>query len=390
MLFILFLIKYLKKYYLWSMNWNDIVGQKVLISSLKDAIENDRVAHAQLFVGKDGYGGLPLALAYAQEIFSRENSHSASKVETLNHLDLHFSFPVYSEKNDSKSKRFFQNWRKMILENPYASFQDFGELLEAKNKQLIISASEVEEWGNIFNLKSYEGGTKILIIWRADRINESAANKFLKFLEEPPQRTLIFLLADSIENMLQTILSRCQIVEIPRINDDDIFQFLTEKLSLPEDKAMKIVHQVQGDYNIALKIAKEGDVDEEFEDLFILWVRNAFQAKKKPEVLKEIIFWARNIALWDREKQKNFLSYCLETFRLALLQNYGVEEVVYRKLIKNNFNWERFSRYIHGVNIETILEEISEANIHLYRNANSKIVWTDLGIKLIRNLHKSY
>ena len=96
------------------------------------------------------------------------------------------------------------------------------------------------------------------------------------------------------------------------------------------------------------------------------------------------------IALWDREKQKNFLSYCLETFRLALLQNYGVEEVVYRKLIKNNFNWERFSRYIHGVNIETILEEISEANIHLYRNANSKIVWTYLGIKLIRNLHKSY
>ena len=147
---------------------------------------------------------------------------------------------------------------------------DFGELLEAKNKQLIISASEVEEWGNIFNLKSYEGGTKILIIWRADRINESAANKFLKFLEEPPQRTLIFLLADSIENMLQTILSRCQIVEIPRINDDDIFQFLTEKLSLTEDKAMKIVHQAQGNYNIALKIAKEGDIDEYLLPKFLL------------------------------------------------------------------------------------------------------------------------
>ena len=372
------------------MNWNDIVGQKQLISSLKDAIKNDRVAHAQLFVGKEGYGSLPLTLAYAQEIFSRENSRSASKVETLNHLDLHFSFPIYSEKNDSKSKRFFQDWRNMVLENPYASFQDFAELLESKNKQLIISASEVEEWGNLLNLKSYEGGTKILIVWRVDKINKSAANKFLKLLEEPPQNTLIILLADSIENMLQTILSRCQIVEIPRINDDDIFQFLTEKLSLPENKATKIVHQAQGNYNTALKIAKEGDIDEEFEDLFIHWVRNAFQAKKKPEVLKEIIFWARSIALWDREKQKNFLSYCLETFRLALLQNYGAEKMVYRKLVKNNFNWEKFSKYIHGVNIKTILEEISEANIHLCRNANSKIIWTDLGIKLIRNLHKGY
>lgn len=372
------------------MNWNDIVGQEALVATLKNAIDSGRIAHAQLLVGEEGYGGLPIALAYAQEILQRENAHSASKVETLNHLDLHFSFPTYTEKNDSKSKRFFQEWRSMILENPYASINDWGEILEAKNKQLFISADEVEEWGHLFSLKSYEGGTKVLIIWRADKMNTSAANKFLKFLEEPPQKTIIFLIADKIENMLDTILSRCQIVEIPRIEDSAMAQFLSKKFDYQEDKIREIVHQAQGNYQIAQKIAELGHLNEDFEEMFIAWVRNAFQAKKKPQVLKDIIFWARTIAEWGRDKQKDFLDYCLEIFRLALLQNYGAEPMVYKKLTKNQFNWEKFSEYIHGANIEMILDEINEADLHLYRNANPKIVWTDLGIKLIRNIHKTY
>lgn len=371
------------------MKWNNIVGHKNLISTLIDAINSNRVAHAQLFVGEDGYGGLPLVLAYAQEVFKRENEHSASKVETLNHLDLHFSFPVFTEKN-SLSKRCFQDWRNMILENPYASFQDFGEILDAKNKQLFISADEVEEWGNIFSLKSYEGGTKILIIWRADKMNLSAANKFLKFLEEPPEKTLIFLLTDKVENILETILSRCQIIEVPRIEDEDICKSLIEKLNITDSQAKEIAYQAQGNYNTALKLAKEGSLNEEFEELFINWVRYAFIAKKKPEVLKDIIFWARIISEWNRDKQRDFLNYCIEIFRLALLNNYGAENMVYKKLTMNAFKWDIFYRYIHGANIEMILEEINEADIHIQRNANAKIVWMDLGIKLIRYIHKTH
>ena len=372
------------------MKWTDIIGQQSLISTLQDAINNDRVAHSQLLVGEEGYGGLALALAYAQEILSRENSNAAIKVETFNHLDIHFSFPVFTEKNNSLSSYFFQEWREMILTNPYASVYDWGEVLDAKNKQLFISANEVEEWGKALNLKSYEGGTKILIVWRADKMNTSAANKFLKFLEEPPKKTLIFLLADKTENILDTILSRCQIIEIPRIEDNAIEQVLKNRYDLPQDKINEIIHQAQGNFNIAQKIVQEGSVDEEFEELFINWVRNAFHAKKRPEALKEIIFWAKNIAEWNRDKQKEFLSYSLEIFRLALLQNYGADEMIYKKLTKNNFNWRAFSTYIHGANIELILEEINLADLHLHRNANSKIVWTDLGIKLIRYIHKSY
>ena len=127
----------------------------------------------------------------------------------------------------------------------------------------------------------------------------------------------------------------------------------------------------------------------EFERLFVQWVRDAFQVKKKPEFLKNIILWAREIAGWNREKQKNFLNYASEIFRLALLQNYQSQDLVYKKINANGFNWEGFSKFISGANIVSILEEINTADLHLTRNGNPKIVWTDLGIKLSRYIHKT-
>jgi DNA polymerase-3 subunit delta' len=151
----------------------------------------------------------------------------------------------------------------------------------------------------------------------------------------------------------------------------------------------EVVHEAQGNLNDAIKLLKSGDKTNEFEKLFVQWVRDAFMVKKKPEYLKSIIFWAREIAGWNREKQKNFLNYCSEIFRLALLQNYQSENLVYKKIDANGFNWTGFSKFISGANIESILEEINAADLHLTRNGNPKIVWTDLGIKLSRYIHKS-
>lgn len=371
------------------MNWEDIVGQKKLIATLKDAIHKERVSHAQLFIGEEGFGVLPLALAYAKEILKRENENAAQKVEHLNHLDLHFSFPVFTEKNNSLSQRLFEDFRKMILENPYASINDWNDLLDAQNKQFLISADEVDSLNQKFSLKSFEGGTKILIVWRVDKMNVTAANKFLKFLEEPPKKTIILLLAEKIDTILPTILSRCQAVEVPRIDDESLAETIRNKFEISEEKLGEIIHQSQGNYNTALQLLNSDETADEFESLFIDWVRNAFMAKKKPEVLKNIIFWGRNISSWNREKQKNFLDFCSEMFRLALLQNYDADNLVYKKLSKNGFNWEAFTNFIHGANIVDILEEISTADLHLYRNANAKIVWTDLGIKLTRYIHRS-
>ncbi len=371
------------------MNWEQILGQENLKTLLRDSIAKNRVSHAQLFIGKEGYGTLPLAMAFAKEIFRKENEHSSSKVEHLNHLDMHFSFPVFKEKGSGLSDNFLENFREMILANPYANNEDWTKILESENKQLTIYADEVDELNKKFSLKSFEGGSKILIVWQADKMNISAANKFLKFLEEPPKDTLIILTAENIDFILPTILSRTQLVEIPRIQDEDIENFLRNNYKIEEENLKEIVFQAQGDWNNAQKLLQSEHTDTEFEELFVMWVREAFQVKKKPEFLKNIVFWGRNIATWNREKQKNFLDYCAEMFRLALLQNYGNETLVYKKIDSGGFKWESFSRFIHGANIEAILTEISDADYHLERNANPRIVWTDLGIKLSRYIHKS-
>ncbi len=369
------------------MNWNDISGHNFLKEQLQKSVADKRVSHAQLFAGKEGYGTLPLVLAYVKEIFSQENPMAASKVEHFNHLDLHFSFPVYSEKKNSLSKRFFPQFREMLMENPYASLETWNAHLESDNKQLIISVDEVEDLNNRFALKSFEGGSKVLIIWRADKMNDKAANKLLKFLEEPPEKTIIILTAEDTEDMLPTILSRTQIVKVNRPTDEELQAFLSKNYSADESMIQSAVTKAQGDVNEALKLLNSGS-ENEFEELFVQWVRFAVQVKKKPEILRNIVFWARNIASWNREKQKNFLDYCAEMFRLALLENYQLPEMVYKTIEANNFRWANFSEFINGGNIHSILSELSDAGYHLQRNANAKVVWTDLGIKLSRYLHR--
>ncbi|MDQ0475832.1 MULTISPECIES: ATP-binding protein [Chryseobacterium] len=370
------------------MNWEQIVGHQELKNLLKDSISNNRVSHAQLFVGKDGYGTLPLAMAFAKEILRKENEHSSPKVDHLNHLDLHFSFPVFKANKSGLTAQFFDEFREMMLENPYSNNEDWSTILESENKQLSIYVEEIDEINKKFALKSFEGGSKILIVWQADKMNTDAANKFLKFLEEPPKNTYIILTASNTDFMLPTIISRTQIVEIPSIKEDDLDQFLQNNKEISTDRRREIVFQAQGNWNTAQKLLQSENTDSEFEDQFIMWVREAFQVKKKPEFLKNIVLWGRRISLWNKEKQMNFLEYCAEMFRLALLQNYGNESLVYKKIEAGGFKWESFSKFIHGANIEAILEEISTANYHLERNGNTKIIWTDLGIKLSRYLHK--
>ena len=370
------------------MEWNQIAGHDSLKKLLIDSVNNQRVSHAQLFVGKEGYGTLPLALAYAQEVFKSQNESSAMKVATLNHVDLHFSFPTFNDNKNSLSKRFYNDFRTMILENPYASFEDWGKVLESENKQLYISADEIDDQNQKFSLKSFEGGYKVLIVWRADKINAVASNKFLKFLEEPPEKTIILLTAESSSHMLDTIISRTQIIEVPRVKDEDLKNYIKSNSTLDDTTIVSIVHRAQGDVNAAMKLMHSEIHDTEFEELFIQWVREAFMVFKRPELLRNIIKWATNIAGWKKEKQKNFLAYCTEIFRQALLQNYDRSDLVYSKISYNNFNWDKFTEYIHGANIESILQELTDADYHLERNGNAKIIWTDMGIKLTRYIHR--
>jgi len=374
------------------MRWNEIIGQENIIKMLRDSIEENRISHAQLFVGKDGYGTFPLAWAYASGILLRENPNSEHEIEHLNHLDLHLSFPTYSsseEKVRALSDDFVQARREMLLENPYATYQDWIFKLNSEKKQLFISVEEIEAVIEKFNLKSFEGGSKILIISKIEKMNIAAANKFLKFLEEPPENTVILLTAESTDYILPTILSRCQIVQVPRIKSKILQTQLINRFHVPENKVAAYAFEAQGDWNLAQKLVSNGETSNEFETYFIAWVRNAFQAKTKLSILQDILSWAQEIAAWSRDKQIRFLEYCGEIFRLALLQSYQAEDLVYKELSENGFKWKGFTPFIHGSNIESILEEISKANLHVSRNGNSKIIWTDMGIKLTRYIHRS-
>ena len=323
-----------------------------------------------------------------------ENPESAIKIDSLNHIDMHFSFPTYITDKKNTSSSFINIFREQVLSNPYFDFEDWTNTLEdwtntlkSKNKQLTISTDEIENIIPKLRLKSYEGGHKILIIWNADRMKDVVANKFLKTLEEPPEKTLIILTANSLDNFLPTITSRTQIIKVKNIDDEAIKNQL-EKQNIDENTIQNIIFQAQGNWNKVLKILSSQNIENKFEENFIKWVRYDFNAKTKPQYLKEILLWADDTSSWNRETQKHFLNYASEIFRLALLENYTAQSLVYKKLKINNFKWDSFSKFINGINIQNILEEISEANNHITRNGNAKIIWTDLGIKLTRFLHK--
>jgi DNA polymerase-3 subunit delta' len=194
------------------------------------------------------------------------------------------------------------------------------------------------------------------------------------------------LVTEREDLLLPTIISRCQLVKLNRLNDEEVSEYLIETKGLNEADAKRIALSSNGNLDQALKNLDAAN--EEFESYFVQWVRNAFMAAKNPSVLKNLVSWSNELSGWPREKQKQFLGYCSEIFRQALLKTYQAEDLVFMKLGADGFNWDKFTPFIHGANIEELLEEINLSTYHIERNANAKIVLLDLSIKLTRHIHK--
>lgn len=372
------------------MLWSKIIGQGKVKEKLKKSIAEGRISHAQLFSGKEGSGALPLAIAYAGEILcSEKNQNCQAKINSLQHPDLHFSFPVATTdkvKDKPTSQNFMKEWREFIIENPYQNVFDWFQFLEIEKKQGAINVHEAEEIIKTLSLNSYEGGYKITIIWLPELMNNSAANKLLKILEEPPQKTVFLLVSEREDLLLPTIISRCQLIQINPPENEEIASFLVNEKQIPESEAKRIAHNSQGNFREALRMIQ--NLDNAFESFFVSWVRNAFLAAKNPSALKNLVQWSSEISAWSRERQKQFLIYCSEVFRQALLENYGANSLIFMETKSDGFKLENFAPFVHGANIEDILAELNEASFHVERNANSKIVFLDLSIKLTRYLHK--
>src|SRR5690606_14014043 len=264
-----------------------------------------RISHAQLFAGKEGSGALSLAIAYAGEILAKEKGEAAlAKVHSLQHPDLHFSYPVAatdSVKDKPVSSQFLREWREFYLKNPYGSIFDWLQFLGIEKKQGNISVHEAQEIVKSLSLNSYEGGYKIMIIWLPELMNNAAANKLLKIIEEPPQKTVFLLVSEREDLLLPTISSRCQLVKINRLKDSEIADYLVQNKSLGEMEARRVALSANGNLREALSNLESGN--SEFEAYFVQWVRNAFMAAKNPNVLKNLVEWANELSGWSREQQ---------------------------------------------------------------------------------------
>ena len=375
------------------MLFNQIIGQKHIKNHLQVSAENGRIPHAQLFVGKEGSGTLPMAIAYAQFLLcnSSESPEACNlKCEKLQHPDLHFSFPVTT--NDAVKKHpisnlFLEDWRAFIKEQPYGSLFNWLQHIGVENKQGNIGVDEAETVVKRLQLKSYEGGFKVMLIWMAEKMNIAAANKVLKLIEEPPNKTVFILITENEEQIINTIKSRCQALHFPVLSEQDIATALIERERCSESEAATIAQQAEGNYNKAVQLLNNDGADLVFEEWFVTWIRTAFKAKGNASVVQQLIEWSETIAKSGRETQKRFLEYCLQFFRQALLLNYKSDDLVFMET-QTGFNLSKFAPFVHGGNILDIEKELNDAMYHIERNGNAKIILLDLSMKLTRFLHK--
>jgi len=381
------------------MTFSEVLGQQHIKSHLAKTVKSGKIPHTQLFIGKTGSGLLALALSYANEILCQSYDEKSdaytsckNKVNKLAHPDLHFVYPVNTNEGVKKnpiSDNFASSWRDFVFNNSYSSLYDWYQFIGIEKKQGNISKHEAVSISKKLSLKSYEGGYKVLIIWMAEKMNNECANQLLKLIEEPPEKTVVLLLTENVEIILDTIKSRCQKLHIPSLAEEEIYQKLVDAYSLKSSEAKKISHQSNGDFNKALQIIKEDNKDVLFEDLFVLWVRTAFKAKKNKEAVNGLFHWSEKIAEEGRETQKRFLNFCLEIFRQAMLKNYNAESLIYFQSHDGNFSFDKFSAYIHQNNILDIREALEKAIYHIERNGNAKIIFTDVSIQLTRLIHRN-
>lgn len=375
------------------MLFNQILGQENIKEHLQIAAQNGRIPHAQLFVGKEGSGTLPMAIAYAQFLlcnFSDNPEVCNIKCDKLQHPDLHFAFPVTTNdriKRHPVSDLFLEDWRNFIAEQPYGNLFNWLQYIGVENKQGQIGVDEAEDIVKKLQLKSYEGGFKVMIIWMAEKMNTAAANKLLKLIEEPPSKTVFILVAEDEGQIINTIKSRCQAIHFPVLSEQVIQDALVERAQASPAEAAKIATQAEGSFNKALHILHHDANELLFEEWFITWIRSAFKAKGNAAVIQQLIEWSTTIATSGRETQKQFLQYCLQFFRQALLLNYNATDLVFLETKTPKFDLKNFAPFIHSENILTIQKEVSDALYHIERNGNAKIILLDLSIKLTRLLH---
>ena len=372
------------------MQFKDVIGHSSLKKQLVQSVNEGRISHAQLFLGTSGYGGLALALAYAQYICCRNRQEydscaacpSCHKFGKLIHPDLHFAFPVNTSQKVSKdpvSDSYIAQWREQLTESAYFLEQDWYQTIGIENKQGNISKSEAEQILQKLSFKPYESDYKIMLIWLPERMNTTAANKLLKLIEEPPPNTIFLMVSNNADLIIKTILSRTQLIKIPPIEEDVLAERLAGEFNLSENESRVLARLSAGNYIEACRIVQQQDEENDYLEGFTTLMRRAFAGD-----ILGLFSWVDDMARLGREQQKSFLAYCQKMVRENFMLNLKVD-AVYITGAEREFS-EKFAQFVTKSNIFDIYKELNLAIAHIGQNGNAKIIFTDLALKISRLL----
>jgi DNA polymerase III subunit delta' len=390
------------------MQFSEILGLDDLKATLIKAVKQNHLAHAQLFLGKEGAANLPLALAYATylncenptETDSCGKCSSCYRIKKLIHPDLHFVFPTANVKPPSQkgkgknndddetgsakrylSDDFLTEWRSFLSANPYGSLGDWSKSFGlADNKQCNIPVDEGRKIISKLMLSSFDVGYKIMILWLPELMNSSAANAILKILEEPPAKTIFLLVSNSIDQMLPTILSRTQIVAVRQFYDEEIETYLKQKFpTITPHLLLETVLVADGNLAEAVRMIEKGTGNQQ--TYLEKWLRACYTIHKDFALIQTL---ADEFSGMNKEEQKTLFLYGLGIFRQCLVVKYGSEDLV--RLPTETLNFVRnFSKAaIHEYNIQQLSNLLSDALMHIERNASPKIMFTDLSFQMAR------
>ena len=396
------------------MFFDDIVGQVEIKEQLRDMVQSNRLSHALLLLGKDGSGGLPLALAFSQYIVCEKVQQAlnpapagpslfgevepvgelevpskacgvcaaCTKANALVHPDIHYSYPVIPKKSGDKpiSTDYITQWRSFIGEQSYGSLYDWLQFIQAENKQGNITSEECNEIIRKLSLKTFESRYKILVMWMPEMLGKEG-NKLLKLIEEPPPNTLFLLVAENEALILPTILSRCQLVRIPPLSDQDVANALINKRGVEETQARQIAAITEGNFREAL--AELNHAGEDWQLLVREWL-NAILKNGPVSLVK----WIEEISKQGREKQKQFLRFF----------NHLLQQSIRIRILGENSEWAsnlpvaekdfilRINKMADLGQQEAIVEELDKASYYIERNANAKILFHALSLQLFHIL----
>lgn len=386
------------------MRFSDIIGQQEVKQHLVEMVEHNRLSHALLFLGKEGCGALPLAIAFAQYIVSQPtaknqpaadlfgnvpeaaapsflhpddvvNQPAYLRAVDLMHPDLHFSYPVIPRKSGDKpiSTDYISEWREFVKLHPYGNVYDWLQFIGAENKQGNITAHECADIIRKLNLKTFESEYKVLVMWMPEYLGNEG-NKLLKLIEEPPANTLFILVAENESQILPTIISRTQLVKIPALETEDVAAALVSRAKLSPEQARQTAAVSEGNYREAQLLLQHAE--EDWQGLLRSWLNAILKTGPAAQVK-----WVDDASKLGRERQKQFLRYFNHLLEQAIrLQVMGEQHFA---LPENEKDFAgRLNRIATLEQQQAMIQELDNAIYYIERNANAKLLFHALTIKL--------